>query len=61
MTHEIVSDWRKSSYSDSGANCVETASVRFGQRAVRDSKDTSVGHLVIAATAWTSLTAALSA
>ncbi|WP_424636976.1 DUF397 domain-containing protein [Embleya sp. AB8] len=59
VNQDIVSDWYKSSYSDSGANCVETASIKSGARAVRDSKDPGVGHLVVDASSWAALTAAL--
>jgi hypothetical protein len=59
VNHEIASGWYKSSYSDTGANCVETASIKSGGRAVRDSKDLRVGHLAVPAAAWEALTAAL--
>ncbi|GCE01376.1 DUF397 domain-containing protein [Embleya hyalina] len=59
MNREIASEWRKSSYSDSGANCVETAVTPSADRAVRDSKDPSVGHLVVAAPSWAALTSSL--
>lgn len=61
MQNELVTGWKKSSYSDTGANCVETARVRNGRMAVRDSKDPNVGLLVIDSAAWTSLTASLHA
>jgi hypothetical protein len=43
--------WRKSSYSGSGNNCVEVASVA-GACAVRDSKNPDGGHLVFDAEDW---------
>ena len=40
MDHDdATTPWRKSSYSNSGANCVEVARTRSGKVAVRDSKD----------------------
>jgi hypothetical protein len=40
MDHDdATTPWRKSSYSNSGANCVEIARTRSGKIAVRDSKD----------------------
>jgi hypothetical protein len=40
MDHDdVVTPWRKSSYSNSGANCVEIARTRSGKVAVRDSED----------------------
>lgn len=40
MDHDdAATPWRKSSYSNSGANCVEVARTRSGKVAVRDSKD----------------------
>ncbi|MFI1580317.1 DUF397 domain-containing protein [Embleya sp. NPDC020630] len=60
MNREIISEWRKSSYSDSGANCVETAVTRSADCVVRDSKDPHVGYLVVDASSWAALTASLS-
>lgn len=42
-------------------NCVETASLRGDQLAVRDSKDTDLPPLRFSATAWTSFVATLHA
>jgi hypothetical protein len=36
---EIITPWIKSSYSNSGANCVEVAHTALGNVAVHDSKD----------------------
>ena len=43
--------WRKSSYSGSGNNCVEVASMAAAV-AVRDSKDPDGGHLIFGAGDW---------
>jgi hypothetical protein len=43
--------WRKSSHSGSGNNCVEVASMPAAV-AVRDSKDPDGGHLVFGAGDW---------
>jgi Domain of unknown function (DUF397) len=43
--------WRKSSYSGSGNNCVEVASMASAV-AVRDSKHPGGGHLVFGAGDW---------
>jgi hypothetical protein len=43
--------WRKSSHSGSGNNCVEVASMAAAV-AVRDSKDPDGGHLVFDAGDW---------
>ena len=41
MNHDdVIFPWRKSSYSNSQANCVEVARTRCGRVAVRDSKNT---------------------
>ncbi|WSY13398.1 DUF397 domain-containing protein [Embleya sp. NBC_00896] len=54
--------WRKSSYSNAeGGQCVEVAGDFPGLVPVRDSKDLSVGHLVVGAASWRALTAALNA
>ena len=40
MDHDdATTPWRKSSYSNTGANCVEVARTRGGKVAMRDSKD----------------------
>jgi hypothetical protein len=49
--------WRKSSYSDSGANCVEVAGVP-GAVGIRDSKNPDP-ELTVPAASWTSLLANL--
>jgi len=44
-------EWRKSSYSGSGNNCVEVATMAAAV-AVRDSKNPDGGHLVFDAEDW---------
>ena len=40
MNHDdVTTPWRKSSYSNSGANCVEVVETRSGKVAVRDSRN----------------------
>ena len=40
MNHgDVTNSWRKSSYSNTGANCVEVARTHSGKVTVRDSKD----------------------
>ena len=55
--------WRKSSYSNGQANCVEAASVRDGSGlvAVRDSKAPASPALTFAPSAWRQFTATLRA
>jgi hypothetical protein len=43
--------WRKSSYSTGGNQCVEVARLA-GSIAVRDSKDPDAGHLAFSAASW---------
>jgi hypothetical protein len=47
-----ATSWRKSSYSNSGANCVEVARTRSGQVAVRDSKDPDAPVLSFSPDEW---------
>ncbi len=42
---DVTTPWRKSSYSNTGANCVEVARTRSGKVAVRDSKNPDGGVL----------------
>jgi hypothetical protein len=44
--------WRKSSYSQPDANCVEIARLRDGSRAVRDSKDPNGPAIRFTADEW---------
>ena len=48
----VIGPWVKSSYSNSGANCVETARTTSGGMAVRDSKHPDAGCLYFAADEW---------
>jgi len=53
MDHdEVTTPWRKSSYSNTGANCVEVARTRSGRVAVRDSKDPDGGVLTFSLDEW---------
>ena len=46
MNHDdVATPWRKSSYSNTGANCVEVARTRSGMIAVRDSRHPDGGAL----------------
>jgi len=51
-------DWRKSSYSQNGGNCVETAS-GAGNVLVRDTTNRDGGTLVVSAAAWQAFTAGI--
>jgi hypothetical protein len=51
----ITMNWRKSTYSNGEANCVETAS-GSGTVAVRDSKDPAGPRLAIPADRWHAFT-----
>jgi hypothetical protein len=53
MNHnETTTSWRKSSYSNSGANCVEIAETRSGKVAVRDSRNPDDGALTFSPDEW---------
>lgn len=54
---EIVSPYRKSSYSAQSGNCVEVAATAIGGRAVRDSKDPAGPSLYFTPTEWTAFLA----
>ncbi|MBD0738532.1 DUF397 domain-containing protein [Streptomyces sp. CBMA29] len=56
---EIVSPYRKSSYSAQEGNCVEVAATANGGRAVRDSKDQSGPALSFSPTEWTAFLAGM--
>ncbi|MGW8436700.1 DUF397 domain-containing protein [Nocardiopsis sp. NPDC055551] len=50
-------NFRKSSYSGRGDNCVEVADLPRGS-AVRDTQNRAAGHLSFCSTEWTALLAA---
>ncbi|MFG2224582.1 DUF397 domain-containing protein [Streptomyces sp. NPDC048644] len=52
MKPEIVSEFRKSSYSGQNGDCVEVAHTATNARAVRDSKNPTGPHLLVGADAW---------
>jgi hypothetical protein len=47
----VMLSWRKSSYSDTGGQCIEVAPAGT-RRLVRDSKNPAGAHLAFDATAW---------
>lgn len=53
--------WRKSSFSNSQAACVEVADLDSGGRAVRDSKNPHGPALVFTAAEWVAFTAGVRA
>ncbi|MFB7588313.1 DUF397 domain-containing protein [Streptomyces sp. NPDC056169] len=62
MTPEIVSAFRKSSFSDQQGDCVETAATAVDGTAVRDSKAAPAGPCVFfEAAAWASFVGAVKA
>lgn len=48
---KALTEWRVSSYSDNGSNCVEFR-VAAGAVNVRDTKDREGGQLAVGAAAW---------
>lgn len=52
-------NWRKSSHSGSGDQCVEVAALSGGRRAVRDSKDPGGPALLLTSAEWRAFTEAL--
>ncbi|HEV2253394.1 MAG TPA: DUF397 domain-containing protein [Streptosporangiaceae bacterium] len=53
MNHDdVITPWRKSSYSNSQANCVEVARTRSGKVAVRDSRNPGNGALSFGPDEW---------
>ncbi|MFI5776655.1 DUF397 domain-containing protein [Nocardia sp. NPDC051570] len=60
MTRDLsCTIWHKSSYSQSGGDCVEVAHLDDGGVGVRDSKNTSGPALVFAPGEWDAFTADL--
>jgi len=52
VASDLLTTWRKSSYSDTATNCVEVAPVPSGT-AVRDSKNPTDGFLTVRTREWT--------
>jgi hypothetical protein len=53
MDHDdVTTPWRKSSYSNTGANCVEVARTCGGKVAVRDSKNPDGAALSFSLDEW---------
>ena len=53
MNHDdVTAPWRKSSCSNTGANCVEVARTRSGKVAVRDSRNPEGGSLSFSTDEW---------
>lgn len=62
MTRDLTPAlWRKSTFTNSMAACVEVADLDGGGRAVRDSKDPSGPALMVTATEWVAFTAGVRA
>jgi len=62
MGHDdVITPWRKSSYSNSGANCVEVARTRNDKVAVRDSKNPEGGVLTFSLDEWKTFVAKIQA
>ena len=59
--HDVITPWRKSSYSNTGANCVEVARTRRGRVAVRDSKNPDGGALSFGQDEWKTFVAKMQA
>lgn len=53
---DVVTPWVKSSFSNTGANCVELARGRNGSVAVRDSKDSDGALLAFSPERWAAFT-----
>ncbi len=53
MNHDdVTTPWRKSSYSNTGANCVEVARTCSGEVAVQDSRNPGGGALRFSPDEW---------
>jgi hypothetical protein len=62
MDHDgATTPWRKSSYSNTGANCVEVARTRSGKVAVRDSKNPDGPVLSFSLDEWKAFVAKIQA
>ncbi|HCU94397.1 MAG TPA: DUF397 domain-containing protein [Actinobacteria bacterium] len=58
---DVTTPWRKSSYSNTGANCVEVARTRSGKVAVRDSKNPDGAVLRFSLDEWKKFVAKIQA
>ena len=58
-TDLCTSDWRTSSHSGGGNQCVEVAVLPGGHVAVRDTKNRAAGMHVFSVAAWTAFVAAI--
>lgn len=62
MNHDdVTTPWRKSSYSNTGANCVEVAKTRSGKIAVQDSRNPYDGALTFSPDEWQTFVAKVQA
>ncbi len=62
MNHDdVTTPWRKSSYSNSQANCVEVARTGSGKVAVRDSRNPCDGTLRVSPSEWQTFVAKVQA
>ncbi|MGC0316244.1 DUF397 domain-containing protein [Kitasatospora acidiphila] len=59
--HSAGTTWRKSTYSQTGGQCIEVADGFPGVMPVRDSKDPEGGALVVPAAAWRAFVGAVKA
>ncbi|GAA2861306.1 DUF397 domain-containing protein [Nonomuraea rubra] len=61
MTDIASAAWRRSSFCNGAATCVEVAPLPDGGVAVRDGKDPGAGQLVFTAVEWAAFTAGVRA
>ncbi|MGA4849409.1 DUF397 domain-containing protein [Streptomyces sp. G5(2025)] len=61
MNPDIITEFRKSSYSDQQGDCLEIAHTRTGGRAVRDSKHRVGPALIFPLEAWDGFVAGIKA
>ncbi len=62
MDHDdVTTPWRKSSFSNTGANCLEVARTRSGKVAVRDSKNPEGAVLTFSLDEWKTFVAKVKA
>ena len=58
---EVITPWIKSSYSNTGANCIEVAHTALGNIAVRDSKNPGGPALRFTPDEWRAFVSAVNA